>query len=223
MVTNVIFYVQFFLMLFAIIMQAAKMFKSTQGVTTSWALFSDIYFGILLWQSIIAQSAMPSPALRQIIIMYLLATAGYFVMLVLVLIKAPKSKKWDINDWRSSGVVVIGGVLVIALSFPLGWGIAHPIVKALMAVFLKAFPQVGMARKIWQVGGKGLAATAVISLNVPNLLRISLVSIDAINSGWDINRWPILLAEALNAISWFGVTIALLKDKLIVRRVQSVS
>jgi uncharacterized protein with PQ loop repeat len=112
--------------------------------------------------------------------------------------------------------------LIGVLSFPLGLGISHPIVKSLLAIFLKMFPQTIMARKIWQVGGKGIAMGTIVNINIMNLLRSGIVSIDTVQSGWDTNRWPILLAEVVNAFAWFAVSLAWLKDKVTVKKPEPV-
>ncbi|MFH1401821.1 MAG: hypothetical protein ABIG40_02560 [Parcubacteria group bacterium] len=203
---DILFWIQVTFILVLVTSQFTKMLKEVKGTSISFFLFSDLYFAILLWQSSIAQALKPTQATQQIIIIYLLAVAGYTALLLLRLIK---KRDWTKGD-NSSLVIVLPGVVLGAALFIIE-GAITPINRMILAIALKAAPQGFLVPRVMKEGHSGLSAIFVAAFNLFNLFRISQLVIANIATGWDINSVVLLLAETVNEITWLAVSAAWLR------------
>lgn len=186
--------------------QFVRMLSSTQGVSTSAYLFTWVSVSLNAYLAFKSHKAKPSRTTLQTAGVQLLGVIIYCSFIVLVIVKG--SNVWDWRDSLTSGLVVVGCVftLIVAKKKKFGW--KDPIVKGLLSLFAKAMPQVIMAYKVWQVGGKGLSGVMIVTFHILTITRIIQILITVNEFGIDRNRRGLLISEIGNELSWALVTIA---------------
>ena len=203
---DIIFIVQLCLALALGSSQFIKMLNSTQGVSASMFLFTDIFFALLFWMAIIAQKKIPGRMAKETIIVYAMSVLVYSVLLVETYVKAPVF--WETSDWLTTGLVGAGIAGIFLVKRVKGWDINEPYLKTLFGVAFKAIPQLLLGYKILQVGGGGVSGLWILSFHGFTISR--LVPLVLLNhaSKWDRTRKSMLLSEIANEGSWLAVTVS---------------
>jgi hypothetical protein len=186
--------------------QFIKMLTSTQGVSASMFLFTDIFFALLFWMAIIAQKKIPGRMAKETIIVYAMSVLVYTVLLVETYVKAPVF--WESSDWLTTGLVGAGIAGIIAIKTIKHWDLNEPYLKTGLAMAFKAIPQLLLAYKVLQVGGGGISGLWILSFHGFTISRlVPLVLLNRVSS-WDRTRKSMLLSEIANEGSWLAVTLA---------------
>jgi hypothetical protein len=203
---DIIFIIQMCLALTLGASQFFKMLSSTQGVSASMFLFTDIFFSLLFWMAIIAHKKIPGRMAKETIIVYAMSVLVYSLLLIETYLKAPVF--WETSDWLTSGLVGAGIIAIIAIKSINNWDLSEPYFKTGLGVAFKAIPQLLLAYKIFQVGGEGISWLWIISFHCFTISRlVPLVMLNR-ESKWDRSRKSMLLSEIANEGSWMVVTLA---------------
>jgi hypothetical protein len=115
---------------------------------------------------------------------------------------------WDIRDSFTSLVVVVAVILAFVYSKAVSIATLDPIMKGVYSLIFKSVPQLIMAWKVSQMGGKGLNTVMVLTFHTLTLTRIYQISRGTNLNGWDRNRRGLLISEIGNEITWSLVTAA---------------
>lgn len=206
MTADIIFIVQICLALTLGISQFVKMLTSTQGVSASMFLFTDVFFGLLFWMAIIANRKIPGRMAKETIIVYAMSVLVYSVLLIETYLKAPVF--WEMSDWLTTGLVAAGIVAIAAIKSIKRWELAEPYLKTGLAMVFKAIPQLLLAYKIFQVGGDGVSGLWILSFHCFTISRLVPLVLLNRESKWDNTRKSMLLSEIANEVSWLAVTAA---------------
>lgn len=204
--TDLIFIIQMCLALFLGVSQFIKMLSSTQGVSASMFLFTDIFFSLLFWMAIIAYRKIPGRMGRGTIVVYATSVFVYSVLLIETFIQAPVF--WEMSDWFTSGMVLAGIIAVGTVKRLKSWDYSEPYLKTSMAMTFKAIPQLLLAYKIFQVGGEGVSGLWILIFHCFTISRLFPLILLNSESNWDRSRKSMLLSEIANEGSWIIVTLA---------------
>lgn len=186
--------------------QFVKMLTSTQGVSASMFLFTDVFFCLLFWMAIIANKKFPGRMARQTIIVYATGALAYSLLLIETGIKAPVF--WEMSDWVTTGLVFTGIVAIAIVKSVKEWTLTEPYLKTGLGLALKSIPQLLLAYKILQVGGGGVSGLWILSFHVFTISRLVPLVLLNRQSGWDRTRKSMLVSEIGNEGSWLAVTLA---------------
>ena len=203
---DIIFVVQICLALTLGVSQFVKMLASTQGVSASMFLFTDIFFSLLCWMAIIANKKLPGRMAKETIVVYAMSVIVYSVLLIETYVKAPVF--WEMSDWLTAGLVAAGIVVIVAVKGIKKWELAEPYLKTGLAMVFKAIPQLLLAWKIFQVGGGGVSGLWILSFHCFTISRLVPLVILNRESKWDRTRKSMFLSEIANEVSWLAVTLA---------------
>ncbi len=185
--------------------QFYRMLTTRQGVNLSWFLCWLIFLLLNLVLTIRAHQNQPSRVTLQTILSYVAWTVVVAADLAVMLWKG--THIWDGTDNVTTGLVTLGAVFTLFIAYRLELGLVDPMVKGWLAVFFKAIPQLALAYKIYEMGGHGLAAAAVITGHVTILARLGQLWFSIKEAGWDRNRRGSALSELANEGSWLIATL----------------
>ncbi len=186
--------------------QFYRLLTSTQGVNLSWFLNWLIFLVLNLALAVRAHQVQPSRVTLQTFLSYAAWTLMVVADLGAMLWKG--THLWDLKDTVTTGLVALGVVMTLAAAYRLDLGLVDPMVKGYLAVFFKAVPQLALAYKIFMVGGRGLAAAAVVTGHITILTRLGQLMFSIKEAGWDRNRQGSALSEIANEGSWLIATLA---------------
>jgi hypothetical protein len=186
--------------------QFYRMLTTSQGVNLSWYLSWLVFLLLNLLLTGRAHQSQPSRITLQTLVSYAAWTLVVMADLGVMLWKG--THLWDGKDTLTTLLVFAGVGLTLLVSSRLQLGIVDPMVKGYLAVFFKAIPQLTLAYKIFQVGGRGLAATAIITGHITILTRLGQLWFSIKEAGWDRNRKGSALSEIANEGSWLIATLA---------------
>jgi hypothetical protein len=186
--------------------QFYRMLTTSQGVNLSWYLSWLVFLLLNLLLTVRAHQSQPSRITLQTMVSYGAWTLVVLADLGVMLWKG--THLWDGKDTLTALLVAAGAGLTLLVSSRLQLGIVDPMVKGYLAVFFKAIPQLTLAYKILLVGGRGLAATAIITGHITILTRLGQLWFAIREAGWDRNRRGSALSEVANEGSWLIATLA---------------
>jgi hypothetical protein len=186
--------------------QFYRMLTTSQGVNLSWYLNWLVFLLLNLLLTVRAHQTQPSRITIQTMVSYAAWTLVVCADLGMMLWKG--THLWDGKDTVTTLLVLAGVGLTLLVSSRLELGIIDPMVKGYLAVFFKAIPQLTLAYKIFLVGGRGLAATAIITGHITILTRLGQLWFSIREAGWDRNRKGSALSELANEGSWLIATLA---------------
>ena len=187
--------------------QFAKMLTTSQGVSISWFSTWLVFLVLNLWLAVRAHRNQPSRLTRQTIASYI--TWIIMVMLDLGAMLGKGTGTWNARDNYTIVVSAFGIVSTLAVARKMRLPVVNntdPMVKGLLAVSFKAFPQLIMAFNMFMMGGSGLSAWAVWLGHATVWSRIIQLWFSMKEAGWDRNRVWSFVSESANEASWMVVT-----------------
>ncbi len=204
-IADLLFAVQVTCALLFGVTQINQMLQTTEGVSLTWFVFWAIFLGLNLILAVKAHQVQPSRVTRQTVITY--CTWSAVLALALAVLAWHALGAWYTADTINVMVSGLGIVATYAIGRRHGLGFTDPMVRGWLAVFFKATPQLTLAWHFTQVGGGGVAATAVFAGHATICIRIGQLYYSIREAGWDRNRLGSAVSEIANEMSWIVATV----------------
>ncbi|MEI7689329.1 MAG: hypothetical protein WCI91_04080, partial [Candidatus Nomurabacteria bacterium] len=137
---------------------------STVGLSTSMFLCTFIFVSINLHLAIGSYYDNPSRMTLQTIVIYVVGTAIYGSLTVLMLFKSKDI--WGSSDTITSSISISLIIISIIYTKINNIKLFDPIMKGIYGVILRVIPQIALALKIFQDGGSGLGVVMVVIFHI---------------------------------------------------------
>lgn len=184
--------------------QAVKMLSETQGVSISWIICSEAFFGLNLFLVLLSYRKTPSRVTFQAILCYTVWLI--FGLLQICIMIAKSATPWNTVDTFTTTAVFFGTIIVMLLAMRGGQSISHPVVKSAIATLAIAVPQLTMGYNIYLLGGAGVSAITVIVGHISVVTRLGQL-LSSFCKSHDGNCLGALTSETANWLSWIVCTI----------------
>lgn len=184
------------------------MLESTQGVSFSFFVCHGIFALLNLSLSVaaLAGATLSDRAVkRQSVFIYTMWTSVLALHASIAFMKMPVL--WKPIDTVAVSVVGVGVTLILAAATHKKMPLLDPYVKAGLAIFFKAVPQVALAITIYQNGKGGLSGWWILLGHVTILTRITHLWFSN-RQKWDRNTKGSFVSEVWNEASWALATAA---------------
>ncbi len=141
----------------------------------------------------------------------LVATYAIWLVLISGIITAVLSNPLYHWNGRETAILQTAAVLTLAV---LAFAAVHrlpvsdPMVKAMFAIGYKSVPQVLLAWKFLAEGASGTPGPSVVIGHATIVIRLAQLGLMVRESGWDRNRFWLIVSESLNELTWLAATTA---------------
>ena len=186
--------------------QFLRMLQTVQGVSLTMFLLIEAFLLLHLALAYSAHCTHPSRITAQTL--YSFAVWVFLIGTNIAAVLMNGTYQWSSNDTTTVRLAVLGTVAVVFMGKMQGWGIHEPPLRAFLAIFYKAAPQLFLAWKIIQEGGAGIPGLAIVTGHVTILLRVAQIWLGIREAGWERNRRWLFVSETVNEASWVVVSIA---------------
>lgn len=183
-----------------------RLLRTSQGIPIFWLACWLAFLLVNLTLTIRAHITIPSRVTLQAAGCYALWTVIIASDLAVLMLKG--SDIWRPADTITALVVGTGITVTILWGYRQGRGLGDPIVHGHLGILFVAVPQITLAYTIFQEGGQGLAAAALLSSNLSILIRLALLAFAIAEAGWDRHRKGAAMSEFANELTWLLVTLA---------------
>jgi hypothetical protein len=185
--------------------QIFQMFKTTEGVSVSWILCSEVFFLINFFLVLRGHRQKQNRGTYQALICYgTLLIAGVFEFLLVLW--NPCDSSWNIVDLWTFCIVFLGSITVFVYARINDHPLSNPVIKALIATLMIAVPQLTMGYNIYREGGAGVSVLSIVVGHICVSTRLGQLSLVYTQARCKYVLTTIA-SETANWGSWIVVTI----------------